>query len=255
MSRHPKNKTFTRILWVSFSSHVFLLAISLIFSGLWFSQPDVPYVPSSISVEMVSLTGSFLSAKLTKEETHTPTATPPEPIQQEKTVVLPIEKTPLAPKVTETLSPPPKKNRILSTLDEIDDMPSKKSTKTNGQNENVGSSVRRSINTGGGDGRPLTLEDLYRLEIARRVEQKWVVSDQLIGRRKLILEMRFKVLPNGELGEMWMDRKSGNNIFDTSTEKALLKAAPFPAHPDGVNKSYILVLLRFTPEGISDIKK
>ena len=269
-SWRDQNKTFVKVLWVSLGLHVLFFASAILFTGLWPSSPDYS-LPGPISVEMVSLSGSAPLATLTTEEKAIltdepiPEKTPPVPVKEE-TVVIPEEKPPLVtPEKKEDVKtppktsppPPPQKNTVLSALDALDDMPTKKAAKNGGQGEGAGSGtyLGKGAGAGSGDGRPLTLEDLYRLDIAKRVEQKWSVSDQLVGRKKLVVEMRFQVKSNGDLGEIWIDKKSGNTVFDESAERAVKKAAPFPEHPEGVTKSNVIVPLRFTPEGITDIRR
>lgn len=107
--------------------------------------------------------------------------------------------------------------------------------------------------TSGDDSGKKTREliNIYRLEIAYQIQKNWAFSIQLAGgRTDLMAELAFKVLPNGEIDDIWFDRRSGNAYLDESSRKAILKSNPVRPHPERLNESYVIVGLRFTPEGI-----
>ena len=66
----------------------------------------------------------------------------------------------------------------------------------------------------------------------------------------LVAELAFTVMPNGEIKDIWFDKRSGNSYFDESVKKAIMKSNPVRGHPPGVKKPFVDVGLRFTPEGI-----
>ncbi len=104
---------------------------------------------------------------------------------------------------------------------------------------------------GGGGGGPLSIEDMYRLEVAYTVNKNWAFSESLIaGRTDLFAEVAFTVLPDGQISDVWFDRRSGNSYLDESAKRAILKSNPLPPHPQGVRRSFITVGLRFTPQGV-----
>ena len=97
----------------------------------------------------------------------------------------------------------------------------------------------------------LELIDIYRMEIAWRVQKNWAFPDRLAGNGDdLVVELAFTVLPNGEIRDVWFDKRSGNRYLDESAKRAVLKANPVAPFPKGVAKSLITVGLRFTPEGV-----
>lgn len=97
----------------------------------------------------------------------------------------------------------------------------------------------------------LELIDIYRMEIAWRVQKNWAFPDRLAGNGDdLVVELAFTVLPNGEIRDVWFDKRSGNRYLDESAKRAVLKANPVGPFPKGVAKSVITVGLRFTPEGV-----
>ncbi len=97
----------------------------------------------------------------------------------------------------------------------------------------------------------LELINIYRVEVAYQVQKNWAFSEQLAGGRKnLMAEIAFKIMPDGTITDIWFDKRSGNVYLDESAKKAIMKSTPVRPHPKGINKSYIIVGLRFTPEGI-----
>ncbi len=97
----------------------------------------------------------------------------------------------------------------------------------------------------------LELIDIYRMEIAWRVQKNWAFPESLAGSKKdLVVELAFTVLPNGQIRDVWFDKRSGNRYLDESAKRAVLKSNPVGPYPEGITKSIITVGLRFTPEGV-----
>jgi colicin import membrane protein len=104
---------------------------------------------------------------------------------------------------------------------------------------------------GGGGGGAITLVDIYRGEVATQIQKNWAFSKQLGGDAAgLEAKIEFKVLPSGEIADIQFNTRSNNAYFDDSAYKAIVKSNPVAPHPRGVSKSYVMVGLRFTPEGI-----
>jgi colicin import membrane protein len=105
--------------------------------------------------------------------------------------------------------------------------------------------------SGAGSKKVLELIDIYREEIAYQIEKNWAFSEQLAGGQKnLEALLALKVLPSGEITDIWFDKRSGNRYFDESSKKAIMKSNPVRPHPSGVKKPFVIVGIRFTPEGI-----
>ena len=105
--------------------------------------------------------------------------------------------------------------------------------------------------TGSGGQRALDLIDIYKIEVAFQVERHWAFSEQLAGDgRDLQASLVFRVLPSGEVTDIRFTERSGNSYLDESAYKAIVKASPVSAHPEGVKALYVMVALRFTPQGI-----
>ncbi|MFH1993151.1 MAG: energy transducer TonB [Pseudomonadota bacterium] len=105
--------------------------------------------------------------------------------------------------------------------------------------------------SGPGSKRVLELIDIYRIEVAFQIQKNWAFSEQLAGgRTDLVAELAFTIMPNGEIKDIWFDKRSGNVYLDESAQKAILKSNPVRPHPPGVLKPFIIVGLRFTPKGV-----
>ena len=105
--------------------------------------------------------------------------------------------------------------------------------------------------SGSGSKKVLELIDIYRIEIAYQIQKHWAFSEQLArGQKNLEVYLALKVMPNGEIKDIWFDKRSGNSYFDESAKKAIMKSNPVRPHPTGVKKPFVNVGLRFTPEGI-----
>jgi len=95
------------------------------------------------------------------------------------------------------------------------------------------------------------LIQIYKLEIAYRVQKNWAYSEQLAGRQsKLKALLVFKVMPDGEIKDVFFTDRSGDSYLDESAYKAIIKSNPVPPHPKGLVMPFITVGLRFTPEGV-----
>jgi len=93
--------------------------------------------------------------------------------------------------------------------------------------------------------------DIYRVEIAYQIQKNWAYSQSLAGDGKdLSAEIVFRVMPNGEIRDIWFDKRSGSAYLDESARRAIMKSNPVSPHPEGLSKPFITVGLRFTPEGV-----
>jgi colicin import membrane protein len=119
---------------------------------------------------------------------------------------------------------------------------------------NAGAATARSQGGGkqGASGRRRAeLIDMYRVEIAYRVQEQWAYSEQLAGNTsKVKASIVFKVLPSGEIVDIFYVDRSGNAFLDESAYKAIVKANPVDPHPKGIIEPYVMVGLNFTPEGV-----
>lgn len=103
-----------------------------------------------------------------------------------------------------------------------------------------------------GEGKEIAdLIQIYKIEIAYQVQKNWAFSEQLAGvRTDLKALLVFKVMPDGEIRDVFFTDRSGNRYLDESAHKAIIKSNPVLPHPKGIIKPYVTVGLRFTPEGV-----
>jgi colicin import membrane protein len=114
-----------------------------------------------------------------------------------------------------------------------------------------GLSARLPAGSGVSIKKTLELINIYRVEIAYRVQKSWAFSGQLAGdAENLQASLVFKVMPNGEIKDIFFTDRSGNSYLDESAYKAIVKSNPVDPHPEGISKPYVNVGLRFTPEGV-----
>ena len=105
--------------------------------------------------------------------------------------------------------------------------------------------------SGTGSKKVLELIEIYQIEIALQIQKNWAFSEQLAGGQKnLEAKLALKVMPSGEITDIWFDKRSGNRYFDESAKKAIMKSDPVRPHPSGVRKPFVIVGLNFYPEGI-----
>jgi TonB family protein len=106
---------------------------------------------------------------------------------------------------------------------------------------------------GGGGGGPGAIGpiDIYRAAVASQVERNWAFSPQLAGGDKnLKVGLVFRVLPNGEITDIRYTERSNNSYLDDSAYKAIVKSNPVAPHPPTIKEPYVVMAIRFTPEGV-----
>ena len=95
------------------------------------------------------------------------------------------------------------------------------------------------------------LIDLYRLEIAYQIQKNWAFNEQVVGGdQSLVAAIVFKVMPDGQIRDIFFTDRSGNTYLDESAYKAVVKSNPVDAHPIGLNRPNVIMAIRFTPQGI-----
>jgi len=93
--------------------------------------------------------------------------------------------------------------------------------------------------------------DIYRVEIPYHIEKNWAFSEQLAGgNADLIAVVVIKIMQNGEIRDIWFEKKSGNSYFDESAFKAVKKSDPLPELPKEYLKPYYNLGMIFTPSGL-----
>ncbi len=125
---------------------------------------------------------------------------------------------------------------------------SRKKAKTKRQ-DGDSRNIRKSLNVlGKGD---IEAIDLYRLEIAYAINKNWAFDQKLpIGREKAMASIAFKVMPDGQITEIEFVDRSGYQGLDNSAYKAVAGSSPVKPHPAGLNRPFVKMGVRFTPDGV-----
>jgi len=112
-------------------------------------------------------------------------------------------------------------------------------------------STRAQGSYGAGGKRELGPMDIYRAQISYYIEKNWAFSKQLAeGRTDLAAVVVIRIMRNGEIKDVWFEKKSGNTYFDESAHKAVMKSDPLPMLPKGYLHPYYNLGLIFTPSGL-----
>lgn len=265
----------------SFIGHLIFLAVFVFTPGM---KTETKPLRSVINVSMVSFKKADVPATeksvVKKRPTHVKKPdvvkrpTPVEPSKKKETVVKPkpkpktslkkktfkstevvkhalkeIEKEPETP-AQESSQP----DALKSALDRLKKQVGEKE-KTDASNKSAGSTGTQSgRRTGGfneGGKKEAELIDLYRLEIAFQIQKNWAFNDQLAGGDpSLAAAIVFKVMPDGEIRDLFFTDRSGNTHLDESAYRAIMKSNPVDSHPRGLKQPYVVMAIRFTPQGI-----
>jgi colicin import membrane protein len=269
-----------RYFLISAVLHV-VLAAALVWAPTSFSTPRLP--PGAISVSLVTLPGpapAAAGAAAARPVAEKPAVAAIEPAPKPAPKPAPV---PAAPKPEVSLAPPQVREK--KSLKEQTKNTQKMIEKAVDRIQNTvqepdASSVTAAIDRirkklgegdpapaapgpagtepgaatgGGGGGGPGQIEpiDLYRVEVAFQVQKNWALSDQLAGSNKqLEVRLVFKVLPTGEITDVRYTERSNNAYLDESAYRAIVKSNPVRPHPPTVRAPYVMVGIRFTPEGV-----
>ena len=94
---------------------------------------------------------------------------------------------------------------------------------------------------------------IYQAEIQYQIQKNWAFSQQLAGdNTQLEAILAIKVLRNGEIEDIWFDKKSGNTYLDESAYKAVVKSNPLPPLPKDYMHPDYKIGLRFGPKGLKN---
>jgi TonB family protein len=108
-----------------------------------------------------------------------------------------------------------------------------------------------SSRVGTGGSRALELIDIYRNLVAIDIQKNWAFPMHLAGGKTgLRACLSFKIMRNGEIKDIRMDKRSGNRYLDEAGRKAIIKSSPVSPLPPGINKPYDEWGVCFKPEGL-----
>ncbi len=90
---------------------------------------------------------------------------------------------------------------------------------------------------------------IYQAEVYYKLRSNWVFSEALAGNiRGLESRLVMRIMPDGEIRDVWFEKRSGNAYLDDSAYKTVMKSNPLPPLPDGMTQYNLVV--GFTPGGL-----
>ncbi len=93
--------------------------------------------------------------------------------------------------------------------------------------------------------------EVYNGLIGYHIQKNWAFSEQLArGQGNLETRVGIKISSNGEIIDIWIDKKSGNQYLDESAIRAIQKSNPLPPLPREIGLSDYKVGFIFTPKGL-----
>jgi colicin import membrane protein len=102
-----------------------------------------------------------------------------------------------------------------------------------------------------GNAKLLDTLNIYQAEVSYHINKNWVFNEQLAqGRTDLAAVLVIKIMPDGEIRDIWFEKKSGNSYFDDSAFKAVKKSSPLPPFPKEYLRPFYNLGLIFTPSGL-----
>ena len=126
-------------------------------------------------------------------------------------------------------------------------------TQSGGDDDGGSGGGARGLGSGsgfGGEGAG-SAREVYNGLIAYHIQKNWAFSEQLArGQSNLETLVGIKITPNGEIKDIWIDKKSGNEYLDESAIRAIKKSNPLPPLPREMANYDYEVRFRFTPEGM-----
>lgn len=102
---------------------------------------------------------------------------------------------------------------------------------------------------GGMSTEAFTRLQIYQAEVRSILRNNWVFSDQLAGdTRGLESRVVMTIRQDGEITDVWFEKRSGNEYLDESAYRTVMKSDPLPPLPDGMPQYHLMV--GFTPGGL-----
>jgi colicin import membrane protein len=189
------------------------------------------------------------------KNTHTKRITQPKPEKQKPVVI--------GKRVVETKTKrekPKIKNRKpkVSPSKLIDDAVSKIETKVKKENdqhlkqalsklEAKAEAEQAGGGPGGGGDVGITMR-MYQLAVEQRIKGNWSCPVALLDAKRmkdLKATVVVKVSRDGSIMKSWLEQKSSDVIFDKSVLRAVERSDPLPPFPEGYNRSFDLIEVRF----------
>lgn len=101
----------------------------------------------------------------------------------------------------------------------------------------------------GGSTENWTRLQIYQAEVRSVLKSNWVFAENLAGDTSgLETRVVMKIMPDGEITDVWFEKRSGNSYLDDSAYRTVMKSDPLPPLPDDTPHYHLIV--GFTPGGL-----
>ncbi len=111
----------------------------------------------------------------------------------------------------------------------------------------VANSRKNGTGTGVGNQSSGGIMDIYAAEISFQIQDNWAYTGEASS---LVSTLGLKIAPNGEIVDIWFDRKSGNRHLDNSAYNAIMKSNPLPPLPRAYRKPFYKIGFNFGTKGV-----
>ena len=260
-----ENSSFAAYMVISLGCHIILMACLLVLSGFNGCQSR-SFSSRVIDVDLVSLPdtgGRQAESAVSQPEEKTPATSAKKSVNVPARKATPVEVARPTDKVKKSLksktfddSGQSVENAIARLEKRVEqEPPSDSVAKAISRLKQVEQGKQQSVAVSGGGGstgrtrKELEAIEIYKLDIRYHILKNWVYSSQLAGSdEKLKAVIGITIAADGTITKTWFDKRSGNEYFDNSAYKAVLKSNPLPSLPEGY-KTYT-VGLEFTPSDL-----
>jgi colicin import membrane protein len=228
----PTGRDFNlgNMLIISLAIHIAILSGSAFIQTS--STPRITFGPS-YSVQLVSSPSSFSGASQTStlnKEIMKADSRDNAPVLKKSSDApskIPIKR----------LDTPPSK---MSQVDQALDRLRKKTAAEPSASSQTGPGQDRQTSANGNS----ALNDYYRV-IWSRIKSQWALPPGILPKGAIEAVVHVRILRNGALTDIGIEKRSGNAYFDDSALRAVKKANPLPALPDWFRESSLDVGIRF----------
>lgn len=254
-------RSYTLFFTLSAAGHLAIFLMLMVFQNIGSHHR---FEPSVINVDLVSLSAPSpppqQTAAAPEPKVTTPVPVPEPPPVKVKTVVKEKTQAPRIKPKTSLKKKTYKPSRVAESA--IAEVQKKLETSQSQNLQDRLAQLSQEVKTSGNAQRKIgrmnasgamgsELINIYKTEILYYIQKNWSYNSQLSGDKKdLVALLGMKIMPDGEIREVWFDQHSGNRYFDETARKAVLKSNPLPPLPEGFNKTFLNQGLRFTPSGV-----
>ncbi|MDD5170419.1 MAG: TonB family protein [Syntrophales bacterium] len=85
----------------------------------------------------------------------------------------------------------------------------------------------------------------YSRAIWAKIKSQWALPGGILPKQNILAIIHVRILRNGALTDISIEKRSGNAYFDNSALRAVEKSNPLPPLPEGINDSSLDVGIRF----------